>query len=1355
LTKAAWWGGVFVLLLIVAATGLRFWLDSDNAREWAATKIGSAIHRLVTIKGPVRLAFSLPPTIVIHSLSIAGRSRLSTNVITTDRIEIPIAPLPLVGGSVVIPHLLIDGLDIVLDEELVSELRGSHEKEKQQDHDGKSISATVPIQIHRVTVRRVTLAADLNTSSRVAIASLHEGMVEAFPEQPVRLIASGEYRQVPVSIDATGGTLSDLLGGSESWPVVLSMRAADATLEVDGRVALPLGTPGADVQVTLVGERLSALNRLVAVEWPALGPYSLSCRAKLATGGVAVGNLKAALGTSDLVGEASFRLDQGRPTLSASLTSHKIEPGDFIPPEGAEQVSPRDGERGPSGKLIDWLKNFDANIQMTAGTVMIGDQTLEEVRLETDLQKGLLRFLLHGAQVFGTRFDGHAEYDVAATNPAGSFSVSGHTVDIGMVLRSFGLGDGVLGIADGTFRVTGKGTTWRAVRDSLAMNAHVEDASFLISTPQSENDIQLSLRKGHLSMAGSTAGELVLVGRYGQRPLRVRATTGSLSDFFSDRRWPIRVALHGGRASLNVDGVIDRPLKGEGVALTFQGNAPRLNEWAPSLPAVGPFRLSGNLTGHTPRSWTSSLMGQLGESDLGGRAEMAFDGDHVSISARLTSRLLRAEDFMGRGARVKESGGSTFGHGMNELSLALQRFIADVEWNVDRFRAGRLRLDPGLLRVTVDQGRMEASWSSKANNPGSEAASIRLDMTGIVPDMNVRARFHDVNYGRFLHRWGMTEEVVGKGDVELSLHSAGRTEEELLDHACMDVTARSHAVHVGRSDAAGSGLAVDGAEAKLEVRPKTAMTLSVHGNVRGLPLSLRVTAVPLRQLVDSYHELPLRIVAQGPDVVLEAQGTIGREILRRTANFTVSLKGSSLAHLTPLVQGHMPDLGSYVVTGQVAVRGQKAWLSGLHARVGNSDITGGVEMYWRKPRPRIIGILSSELVEFKTSEQPVAPAAQETETSQPQATGKLAEEAAATAHSIGKEMVQFVDPLQRKRSKAAGEQTRLIPEWVLPVESLRSADLDVQWTVKRLSVPPIELHDVVGMVVLTDGQLRIGPVALTHHGAVTTGLLVVDATREVPHAELEITTTNLDYGGLFKAFKVRDLVEGSADITVTSEGNGRSLRDLLAGVNGRLEIVAGPAKMATRFVELWTSNLMTAMLSQAWHREDVSQYRCAAGSFDLRHGEMRTDGLLIEASDYSLAGAGTLEFATEELDLVITPKPKDLALISLAVPIRLTGPLADPDVSTNAQSIAASKAWQVLNVEDPIGLALQVPRVVFGKPAAFDENPCATALHKRKKGTLSTERIVRTGLQRLTDFWRDAGSAVGRALGRETTVPAR
>ena len=54
----------------------------------------------------------------------------------------------------------------------------------------------------------------------------------------------------------------------------------------------------------------------------------------------------------------------------------------------------------------------------------------------------------------------------------------------------------------------------------------------------------------------------------------------------------------------------------------------------------------------------------------------------------------------------------------------------------------------------------------------------------------------------------------------------------------------------------------------------------------------------------------------------------------------------------------------------------------------------------------------------------------------------------------------------------------------------------------------------------------------------------MDATSTVPRAAVEIATRNLDYGGLLKAFKVSNMVEGSADVTLTAEGYGRSLRDL-------------------------------------------------------------------------------------------------------------------------------------------------------------------------------------------------------------------
>jgi uncharacterized protein involved in outer membrane biogenesis len=292
------------------------------------------------------------------------------------------------------------------------------------------------------------------------------------------------------------------------------------------------------------------------------------------------------------------------------------------------------------------------------------------------------------------------------------------------------------------------------------------------------------------------------------------------------------------------------------------------------------------------------------------------------------------------------------------------------------------------------------------------------------------------------------------------------------------------------------------------------------------------------------------------------------------------------------------------------------------------------------------------------------------------------------------------------------------------------------------------VDEIIAMLTLKDGILTVGPLALVHEGSMKTGRFTIDDTGKVPHATIEVMATDVDYGGLFKALNITDKVEGRADIYVTSEGQGRTLRELMGAANGHLEIVAGPATWENRFIHLWASNLMTAMLSQAWRRERSTQYNCAAAYFDIQNGEMETDALLIDASDHSVAAAGTVNLGTEDLDAVVTPSPKSLTLLSLAVPVRLTGSLASPKVSTTPTSIAASKAWKVLDVADPIGLTLQVPRVIFGDKATAAgsplENPCTAALQKEGKGTLTTRKVVTSGFEWVADLLRRAGSAGAR-----------
>ena len=57
------------------------------------------------------------------------------------------------------------------------------------------------------------------------------------------------------------------------------------------------------------------------------------------------------------------------------------------------------------------------------------------------------------------------------------------------------------------------------------------------------------------------------------------------------------------------------------------------------------------------------------------------------------------------------------------------------------------------------------------------------------------------------------------------------------------------------------------------------------------------------------------------------------------------------------------------------------------------------------------------------------------------------------------------------------------------------------------------------------------------------------------------------------------------------------------------------------------------------------------------------DKLLLDTSRLTIAGSGVLDLDTEELDFVLSPRPKQARLVSVANPVRVTGTLSDPNVA--------------------------------------------------------------------------------------------
>lgn len=1298
------WGGALALFVIVAAASLWLWLNATTqVRDWLTKTVSASIGKRVTINGPVYWTLSPEPTIVLKHVAVAEESdRGFSDLATADQIELSIDLPSMLRRPIIIPSLAVTDLKVVLDKKLLTREAGG--RSAASEDASKSGPSGLAVQIQAIHLSRASATFSSAPSAATERLTLHEAKLDLVPDQPARLVASGEFRGVPVTIDATGGRFLDVAnGGQGGWPLAIEAYTPEMTVSVKGNIGLPVGSPLLDVQLTVAGSHLDGLNQLLALDWPALGAYSLSGRVKATGDEVTIDGLKATLGTSDLAADVSLRYHQGRPRLSVTAASRKIDLNDVSTGRGASQ----------DVHFIEWLKEWDLALAMTCESLVLGERSLGSLQVQANLEDGLLQIRVPAADFLGTQIEGRTEVDVRADVPTLSLAVIGHGLQPAMLKSEWS--GALIVMSDAVLSATARGRTWQALLSSLAISLRMDHSIFLFHDPLSGGPIELSFDKGQARLDASGPGEIDLTGRYGLRPFRIHATTGSFSALLDDETWPINAVIRSGQARLLVDATTRRPFNHETWSVRVHGQGNSLDEFASSLPAIGPFRLSGHVTGDRG-SWITRFSWQIGESDGTGRLDVAAESDRLAVTGDLASRRLRSDDFMDR----------TTSHDKWESAMSLRGssapvippwLVADVKWKIDELQTGPLELRGLLLHLTADHGRVDAS-SSARHRYGEMEALLLFDSGAAVPRMKIQARSRHFDYGALLRETKMTDRVTGTTDLALDLTSDGNRAEELVDHVAFNVTATPDALHI-----AGTG--------DHEVGPVMLLTaglsggfhdplrLTLQGKARDLPLTLTATSVPLKRVLDLPAYLPWTLVLLGPDIALESQGQAGFQDGTGTADFHVSLKGTSLPRLASLFGHDLPELGSYELSSDVAYADQTVILSDLQARAGRSDAAGKIEISWKESRPRVTGTFWSKLVDLEFQGRPASKAV-------------TMEGAGSSSETVTEPAPDSVGP-------------RIIPDWRLPVESFHSLNMELLWTIKRLWVPPLPADEVTAMLTLKDGVLTLGPLALSHNGSIKTGRFTIDGTGKVPHVAIEITAIDVDYGGLFKAFNVTDKVEGRADIYLKAEGRGRDVREVMGATNGHLEIVAGPATWENRLIHLWASNLMTAMLSQAWGRERASQYNCAAAYIDIQNGEMETDALLIDARDHSVAAAGLLNLGTEDLDAVLTPRPKSLALLSLAVPVRLTGVLAAPKASSSPTSIAASKAWKVLDIAVPIGLTLQVPRVILqaksGVSGSPFENPCAAALQPGHKGALTTRKAVTSGFKWVADLLRRAGSA--------------
>ena len=351
-------------------------------------------------------------------------------------------------------------------------------------------------------------------------------------------------------------------------------------------------------------------------------------------------------------------------------------------------------------------------------------------------------------------------------------------------------------------------------------------------------------------------------------------------------------------------------------------------------------------------------------------------------------------------------------------------------------------------------------------------------------------------------------------------------------------------------------------------------------------------------------------------------------------------------------------------------------LSNLDARVGKSDLTGSIKLSMEGDRPKGSIDLASTFLDLEPylddGDAPVP-----------------------------------ADPAKKIKADAPSEEALDKP---FPTEVLDRVDGTIKLTAGELRLPGLVITNLDLNAALQDRVLSVYP----SEGVFNEGLVKLEAKVDGSKAPLtdftiDSTWTGAHFGNLLREYFETDVFRGYGNTSAKLTAQGRTPREAMDTVNGHVALYLKDGTVSNTYWELIAADLVTSLLPSIGKKaEKESKLNCMATRFDITEGMAKSTVFLVDSARVTVGGAGNVNLRDETVDFLMHPKPKDFAFLSLATPIRVSGPLADPSFRPDAVGAAKSAVLGAgavaLTAVNPLTLVL--PLMSSGET----EDPCPAAL---------------------------------------------
>jgi uncharacterized protein involved in outer membrane biogenesis len=131
---------------------------------------------------------------------------------------------------------------------------------------------------------------------------------------------------------------------------------------------------------------------------------------------------------------------------------------------------------------------------------------------------------------------------------------------------------------------------------------------------------------------------------------------------------------------------------------------------------------------------------------------------------------------------------------------------------------------------------------------------------------------------------------------------------------------------------------------------------------------------------------------------------------------------------------------------------------------------------------------------------------------------------------------------------------------------------------------------------------------------------------------------------------------------------------MAAAADGELAVIMGGGQINALIIEalgLDVGEILAVLAAGGEEKESgMVPVQCLVSRFEVQDGVMSTRALVLETSDSTVTGSGTIDLGQETLDITLLAHPKDASVLSASTPVAIKGTFREPQIDVVSEELA-------------------------------------------------------------------------------------